>query len=284
MGAIAGIIFFVFLLIVGIIGILSGIIGLIVCRKRKNVDSSFGKILTAVFTVILCISIGITLLPVGFFSFIILVNTLPPDGFVETDIIIEEDGYQDTRFTANGVVYEVTEYYVSDTEIELVPIFTYKTKGFMNGSQCGNYYEFETNEDFDLVCNEFRTIFCPVDKMSEFLKYYSDIENLTAYYDDLEGKRKELNEAEYDAVYGFLKNDLNTLEEQTMAVSNSETFTIELTGKDGVICTETHWFIIISDKVYYEKNSFYNENYRIEYTLIPLPKKLSDTLISIHNR
>lgn len=284
MGAIAGIIFFVFLLIVGIIGILSGIIGLIVCRKRKNVDSSFGKILTAVFTVILCISIGITVLPVGFFSFIILVNTLPPDGFVETDIIIEEDGYQDTRFTANGVVYEVTEYYVSDTEIELVPIFTYKTKGFLNGSQCGNYYKFEANGGFPLVCDEFGTIFCTYNKKPDLEQYYSDPQNLTAYYDNGEETRKELSETDYNALQGFLKNDLNSLSSQSMVADDSEQFVIDITGKDGIICTESHWFVIISDKVYYEKSSFWGENDRVEYNLIELPKGLSDTLISIHNR
>lgn len=283
MGAIAGIIFFVILLIIGIIGILSGIIGLIVCRKRKNENSSFGKILTAVFAVMLCISIGITLLPVGFFSFIILVNTLPPDGFVETDIVIDENGYQDTRFTAYGIVYEVTDYYVSDTEIEPVPIFTYKTSGFMNGSQCGNYYKLEASGNFDLVCDEYGNVFCPANKKNELIKYYSSPENHTAYYDDLSGVRKELSETDYNALQSFLKNDLNSLKSQSMVADDSEQFVIDITGKDGIICTESHWFVIISAKVYYEKSSFWGENDRVEYDLVELPKGLSDALISIHN-
>lgn len=53
--------------------------------------------------VLSAIALGMSVLiisvPVGFFSFIVYVNSVPPESFVETEIVIEEDGYQNTRFT-----------------------------------------------------------------------------------------------------------------------------------------------------------------------------------------
>ena len=109
MGALFAIVFFLILLAIGIIGIVAGIIGLIIGGKRRKAGKTFSPVLSVIFSVILSIGFMITLIPVGFFSFIVIVNSVPPDGFVETEIVIEENGYQDTRFTAAGIVYEVLD-------------------------------------------------------------------------------------------------------------------------------------------------------------------------------
>ena len=284
MGAIFFIVFLAAIAALGVTLLLVGIIGTVICRKRRRENQNTYVRSPVIFTVIIVIGCLTLLPPIGFASFIVIVNTLPPDGFVETELVIEENGYQDTKFTVYGMVFEATEYYLANDETVLTPYFTYKTKGFLNGSQCGNYYKFEANGGFPLVCDEFGTIFCTYNKKPDLEQYYSDPQNLTAYYDNGEETRKELSETDYNALQGFLKNDLNSLNSQSMVADDSEQFVIDITGKDGIICTESHWFVIISDKVYYEKSSFGGENDRVEYNLIELPKGLSDTLISIHNR
>ena len=78
---------------------------------------------------------------------------MPPSDFVETDIVIEENGYQDARFTADGVVYEVLDFEANDDAYIENPIFTYKTEGFLNRSQCGNYYKVENPQGFNIVAD-----------------------------------------------------------------------------------------------------------------------------------
>lgn len=146
MGAIFAVLFFLTVLIIGIIAIAAGIIGLIVVGKKGKSGKSALKVLTAVFAVVLSFGITITLIPAGFFSFIVTANSTPLKGFVKTDIVIEENGYQDTRFTADGVIYEVLDFEVYDIDAISNPVFTYKTAGFLNGSQCGIIMQLKTKK------------------------------------------------------------------------------------------------------------------------------------------
>ena len=41
---------------------------------------------------------------------------MPPEDYVETKITVEENGYQDERFTADGKVYEVIDLYVNNED------------------------------------------------------------------------------------------------------------------------------------------------------------------------
>ena len=284
MGAIAAIVFFVFLLIVGTIGIISGIIGLIIgCKKRKN-GKPISKVLIVVFTVVLSISILITLIPVGFFSFIVMVNTMPPDGFVETEIVIDENGYQDTRFTADGVVYEVLDFQVYDTDSIFNPIFTYKKAGFLNGSQCGNYYAIHNNQGFHLVSDAFGLLFCPVEERERVIAYYTDIANLEGYYDDWNGREFKLSDKEAESVRDFWEMDIDLLHQEQIVLEDAEEFEIKLVCKENLIYVESHWFLIFNDELYYVYDSDFAEEGGLQYTLIRLPDALSETLLNIHQR
>ena len=284
MGAIAAIVFFGFLLIAGTIGIIAGIVGLIIgCKKRKNGTPS-PKVLTAVFAVVLSISIIITLIPVGFFSFIVIVNEMPPDGFVETEIVIEENGYQDTRFTADGVIYEVLNFQVYDTDAISNPIFTYKTDGFLNGSQCGNYYVINNNQGFNLVSDEFGLLFCPIEETESVIAYYTDIANLDGYYDNWEGQELKLSGDKKEAIRYFLNLDISSLHQEQIILEDAEEFEIKLVCKENLIYVESHWFLILNDVLYYVYDSDFAEDDGLQYTLIKLPDAVSEPLLNIHRR
>ena len=284
MGAIAAIVFFGFLLIAGTIGIIAGIVGLIIgCKKRKNGNPS-PKVLTAVFAVVLSISIIITLIPVGFFSFIVIVNEMPPDGFVETEIVIEENGYQDTRFTADGVIYEVLDFQVYDTDAISNPIFTYKTDGFLNGSQCGNDYVINNNQGFNLVSDEFGLLFCPIEERESVIAYYTDIANLDGYYDNWEGQELKLSGDKKEAIRYFLNLDISSLHQEQIILEDAEEFEIKLVCKENLIYVESHWFLILNDVLYYVYDSDFAEDDGLQYTLIKLPDAVSEPLLNIHRR
>ena len=284
MGAIAAIVFFAFLLIAGTIGIIAGIVGLIIgCKKRKNGTPS-PKVLTVVFAVVLSISIIITLIPVGFFSFIVIVNEMPPDGFVETEIVIEENGYQDTRFTADGVIYEVLDFQVYDTDAISNPIFTYKTDGFLNGSQCGNYYVINNNQGFNLVSDEFGLLFCPIEETESVIAYYTDIANLDGYYDNWEGQELKLSGDKKEAIRYFLNLDISSLHQEQIILEDAEEFEIKLVCKENLIYVESHWFLILNDVLYYAYDSDFAEDDGLQYTLIKLPDAVSEPLLNIHRR
>ena len=200
MGALFAILFLGFLFVIGVIGIAVGVVGLIVCGKRKKAGELSGRILTVVFAIVLSIGFVIALIPVGFFSLIVIVNSVPLDGFVETDIVIEENGYQDTRFTADGVVYEVLDFQIYDSDAISEPIFTYKTAGFLKGSQCGNYYAVENYQGFNLVSDEFGLLFSPIEERERIIAYYTDLENLCGYYDDWDDREFKLSDDDAGAI------------------------------------------------------------------------------------
>ena len=284
MGVIAAIVFFVFLLMVGTIGIISGIIGLIIgCQKRKN-GKPISKVLIVLFTIVLSISVLITLIPVGFFSFIVIVNTMLPDGFVETEIVIDENGYQDTRFTADGVVYEVLDFQVYDTDSIFTPVFTYKTAGFLNGSQCGNYYAINNNQDFNLVGDKYGLLFCPIEERDRVIAYYTDIANLDGYYDDWNGSKFKLSDKETESVRDFLEIDIGLLHQEQIVLENAEKFEIKLVCKENLVYVESHWFLIFNDELYYVYDSDFAEDDGLQYTLINLPDAVSEPLLNIHQR
>lgn len=284
MGALFAIIFFLVLLAIGTFGIIAGIVGLIISRKRKMEGKPISRVLTVVFAIVLSISISITLIPVGFFSFIVIVNTMPPDGFVETEIVIDENGYQDTRFTADGVVYEVLDFQVYNNNAISNPIFTYKTAGFLNGSQCGNYYAIDNNQNFNLVSDEFGLLFCPVEERECVITYYTDIANLDGYYDDLEGQEFKLSDDGKEAIQYLGNLDISSLHQEQIVLEDAEEFEIKLVCKENLIYVESHWFLIFNDELYYVYDSDFAEDDGLQYTLIKLPDAVSEPLLNIHQR
>ena len=284
MGTLFTIAFFLILLGVGLITLIVSIVGLVIGKKRRKAQKPFSAILTAVFTVILFLGVALTTLPVGFFSFIAIVNSIPPEGFVETEIVIEENGYQDTKFTADGVVYEVLDFVLCDNEDASTPIFTYKTSGFLNGSQCGNYYAIENSQDFRLVSDEHGLLFAPTEEKERVIAYYTNMENLCVYYDDWNEREFKLSEEEATMVCDFLKLDMSLLKQERVTLTETEEFNIKLVCKEDLVFVNSYWFLSLNGTIYYVRGSDYANDDRIEYILIELPPELADTMMDLHTR
>ncbi len=282
MGVIFGILFLVILFLTGLAGIVAGIIGLVISFKRKKAEKPFPKFLTVIFAVILASGILTTIIPVSSLSLLVLMNTLPPEDFVETDIVIEEDGYQDTRFIADGVVYEVLDLRLYDSHAACNPIFSYKTKGFLNGSQCGNYYDIENRQGFNLVSDAYGALFSPVEEKERITEYYANPQNLYGYYDDFDGCEFKLSDEESEAVKGLMTLDITSLPQETIISEEAEEFTIIISCNDGLVYVESYWFLALDGEIYYVESSMLADNGGFEYTLTGLPEEVSSTLFEIH--
>lgn len=282
MGVIFAIIFFLSLLVIGIIGIIAGIIGLIIGIKRKKAGKPLAKVLIVIFAIVLSIGIVTALIPVGFFTFIVIINSAPPDNFVKTDIVIEEDGYQDTRFTADGVVYEVLDFYVNNTDAISNPIFTYKTAGFLNGSQCGNYYAIDNSQGFHLVSDNFGLLFSPIDEKELVIEHYTDLANLCGYYDNWNGYERKFSDDENQVIQDFLIIDIPSLHQEKIILENAEDFEIKLVCKEELVYVESYWFLVLNNKLYYVYDTDFADDSGIEYTLIELPTEIAHALLNIH--
>ena len=47
------------------------------------------------------------------------------------------------------------------------PLFSYKTSGILNGSQCGNYYTVDNPNNFTLVSDNFGILFAPINEKQQ---------------------------------------------------------------------------------------------------------------------
>ena len=273
MGAIAGVIFFLVVLVVGLCGIGLGVAGLIVNRILKKRQKKAHRVIGVLSIVAIAVSSVITLLPVGFFSFIIYVNSTPPDGFVETDIVIEENGYQSERFTADGTVYVALSFegdydYISEHSH---PVFSYKTVGLMNGSQCGNYYRVDNDYGFTLICDDMSTLFCPEDEKDAIEAFYAD-ESRQSYFCNGEKIPEELDSK--------LNESLNYEEDTTVIPRDGlDEITIEKRSDDGIVVFDFYCLISYNGSLYLIHISRYDTVDASE-----LPRDVSNEILAFLNK
>lgn len=245
MGAIFAVVFFLILLIVGLVLVVGGIIGVVVFSNlRKNGKNV--RVFSIVFTVVMIVGILMLFVPVGFFSFIFMVNVLPPDDYVETDIVIEEDGYQDEMFTACGIRYVNTGLETYDVYDIMVPVFSYKTSGLLNGSQCGNYYLIE-NDRFYLITDGMGSLFCREEDIDKINEYYNDVSNICWY---IEGE--ELISLSNDAaiIMESFYNNTIVLDSNVSYVSGVE-YDVVGVSSDNVVLLDYYWFLFDGEFIYY---------------------------------
>lgn len=96
MGIIFFIIFMLVLVGIGLSAVIGGIVGLLLLRKRKL----RGKVaITVILSLILAFGVLMMAVPVGYVSFLVFVNSTTSEDYVETDIVIEKEGYQDVTFS-----------------------------------------------------------------------------------------------------------------------------------------------------------------------------------------
>ena len=278
MGAVAAVIFFIVLFIFAFVGIALSIVGIIIFSKLSKKGKRFAKPLSVVSIVVLIISIILSLIPTFFFAFIAYVNTIPPEDFIETEIVIEENGYQDTKFTADGTIYHSLDLEVFDHSYIKEPIFSYKTSGFLNGSQCGNYYKVENANNYNLVCDYYGLLFAPEDEKQMVLNYYLEKSNQKWSY-FVEDQIVLID----DAIATLLSNQIEQDDYELVEFSAGDLEIIELvkTSKDELILYDYHSLTIYDNKIYYVCSMMF-EDEDVLYSAIELDNQVYEYFKAIN--
>lgn len=285
MGSMIALILFGVLLLIGLVGTVTGAVGLIVSLRRQKKGLLLSRTLPIVSAIFLAVGIGLMSTSAGLASVVVAVNATPPVGFVETETVIEEQGYQDTYFTADGVQYEVTGFYVVDDVVIGDAIFTYKVDGFLNKSQWGNYYKVHNTEDFPFVCDDYGLIFAPSEQKQRIVSYYTTFQNLSCYYyngtdDELQ---IPLTDEEKNDVRRFWNTELSDIKVLQQIPESPVEFWIELMSLDGTLYITALWFVELDGELCFvgEINPIDGDTF--EYVLYELPERHATRLLAIHN-
>ncbi len=287
MGASIVLIFFILLLEIGTAAIVCGIIGLVILNKKRRAGTPLPKVLGVIFPIVLSIGIATAAIPVTFLSYLvadgIMYSVMESEDFVQTDITIDEVGYQDEKFTANGVVYEVLDFTLTfEEDIASEPVFTYKGDGLFSASECGNYYSVENEQGFDLVSDGCETLFCPTTEKERVIEYYTDITRLNVYYDDWGECRYKLSSDEKQVVQKLLDTDIESLPEEKIVLEDAEEFGIEVVSRDKLLYVKNYEFLIFNKKLYAVTDYEYMDDYDCKYTMRKLPDDIADKILAIH--
>ena len=236
---------------------------------------------------ILCGAMALTALLYG--SYLTYIYAAPPSDFVDTEVWIEEGGYQDKRFTANGVVYEALPLGCDEAicKSKKSAVFSYKPDGFLNGYLSGNYFAITNDHGFDIVWNGLDRLFAPADQVEEIVDFYrADPENwYLLNYEQLDEnddpERITLDHTVVDAICAYLELDVVKLE-TTTAIAEDGYGTVEVwaQSRDGIVIFN-HWFVVIEGKTYIHLSSTTTEKNQEEMTLAILPDEISAPLAEL---
>lgn len=288
----------VLLATLAVLGI-GGVIGGLVCRKsavnkqkqshkRQSKKPMRTSPQVTAFTA-LAVGSGIWTLIFGIWGgYVVLSHALPDSDYIKTDIVIEENGYQDEQFTANGVVYEALPLSANDLVCKnlATAVFTYKTEGFLNGYLTGNYYRIENEKGFDLVWNGVDRLFAPVSEREAILAYYFDEAIVWKYYDWANAEWDEdpegviISQEAAGAMQAYLMLNVDSLPIEKVIPEEYETIAVEGKSSDGIV-TYDYWFVVMEGKVYVQLDSATTNDQREELTLAALPDEIGAPLAKL---
>lgn len=279
------------MLVIGVIGFFIGLAGLIVSIILRKFGKRWATVLIVIAAIVVAVSLVIALIPIGFFVFIYRVNTEPPPDFVETDIVIEENSYQEKRFTADGVVYEVLPL-EADFEGCLAiatPIFSYYTEGFLNGSQCGNYYRLAVSADFTLIWDGSNLLFSTAEEREKILAYYDEAshsEVVWSFYDWTNYESEELlytplSAGGSAAMNAYVACDFTEFPSVSVTLTDYREISVKGTDRDGAVELYYISFFISDGQIYYTDTYEYadGESDAITCTAVVLPEELCRPLL-----
>ena len=194
------------ILLAGVAALVGGIVGL--CLLRRKTFSNKGLVIGLLIALIVVGAI-LLLLPLGVVGYVMWTNFLLDVSTLETNIVIEEEGYPGETFTADGVVYEMLpiypdfDYCFDHSE----PIFTYTWQGVLGQNYPGTLYRVENPQDFDLIWDSCDTMYCPTDQVDEVMAYYSGAEVFrwtyisTDWVDDDDWDSMNVSEADLETIH-----------------------------------------------------------------------------------
>lgn len=274
------------LLILAVVGVIGGIIGIVYSKKLKanNNPKSKKVAVTSLICLLVCLAILLNVAPITAIN----IFSQPDEKFyVETDIVIKESGYQEKKFTANGIVYEAIDFEINNFDAVKEPVFTYKAN-YILWTEGGNYFKVENAQGFDIVSDEFGNVFCPKKDKDKVLKFYSDISKMSGfigYYDDnYDYKEIKIDIDKNECVKKLIKLDNSKLKNINIFANSDKEFYIYLYCNEKIFKLKEYWLIQKDGKVYYldeeETASTFSEN---NYVAYQIPEDISTELFALYS-
>lgn len=273
MGAIAGVIFFIILFVSGIVGIIISIAGLIISKVMRKSGNRFAKAVKVISIIWMIGSIILTAIPTSFFGFIFYINSKLPENYVETDILVEGNIYQDDHFTADGKVYRLLDFEANSDgcKDKATPVFSYKPMGILMRSQWTNFYRIETDQDFDLIWNGDCALYCTDDDREEIIEYYGTCGYQWTYCDPMDLATEDepttyhLPEDAIDGMKEYIKLDISKLAKEEFNESEIDELRvgvlhIDAFSDDGV-CSRFFNIYVMKDGVYEYLETTFGDEY-----------------------
>ena len=280
-----GAMFFVLILIVilalGVIWLSAGIVFFLM-RDKKNSFKGLG--------IGLCILGIVTMaIPVGWYLFIRISNSIPDENYVDTGVMLEwqTDGEIGPEyFEYEGVIYEGLTmkenkfYYGLAEDVKGEPAFNIQypltlAERIWVGRYATMMYHLENDMGLKLFTDEY-TIYCPQDELEKVKAYYQNDDNYewyleTSYYDEnkepyyfSEEKKVSLTKEELSVI-----NELKVTEADTSLayVEDAEEYHLLKRSKDGIMEGRTtlaydqgiwYWNTDVADEEADETETWYN--------------------------
>lgn len=284
MGAVFFVGFMINLLIIGLPLLILGILGIILFPRTAKKGESFGVPFTVISVLVTIVSLVMVMIPIGVFGFFIHMNSMPPDGYVDTGIMIEENGYQDTRFTADGVVYVDLGFDLHYSAEDGEAVFSYREEGFMKGTSYGNYYRLENQNNFDLVSGDRGGVFCPEEDREEILSYYTDEDESVWFYEnDVTMNPRPVTNERMLAMQKLAQFDTEGLTVEDIKVEDYRWATVMEFSSDRLLIKKIYPLIVSEDVVYLQILQDDTDSFDNILKGIPLPKEIGEGLIDICN-
>lgn len=255
-------------------GAVTLVLGIIFLNKGK----SAGKTLTIVGSVCL----GICLIAVIMTVFLTFYSemSLVEDGMADFSVpMIEENGYQEERFTVDGTTYVALPIEPYNDEVGEA-VYCYVAEDPERDAD-GNYYRFENSGGFDLVSDGCGMLFCPEEQAETVLSYYKDPARHDWFITIYEtGEFVPVSDALVEQVNAFCKEARWKLGEKVTGDEYTTWSFVQLS--DGEIHLEYGEDLYLLDgRLYYPTNTFFEDEWETAFNGVPLPEELSDSLLAL---
>lgn len=273
MGAVAALLLGVLAIILGI-GV--AILGVVLIALSASGKRKAGCAAGAVILVLGCLLLGF---PLFLFGGILLENTVIPEDFMNTDIVVEGEPYRDGGFYADGIYYvELREdaYYAGCRPVAEA-VFAYKPDGILNQSQWHNFYRLENAGDFDLIWNGEGRLYCPEEQVDALRDYYMGRESYWNWVDwENDDDKICLPPEAQELLDAFMDNGNPSVERIPGAVDRS--MVLHEFSDDYLMILDSIYLIITEDGIYLNTETIIDEDGNGTNFGIRLPAELEEHL------
>lgn len=278
-----GVVFFVIALLAMLVGgaglLILGIVLRKALKKRARAGGRWARFIRGLAVPAIIFGLIGVILPLIYFGFILYESATPPDDFVETAIVIEEEGYQDERFTADGVTYLRLPF--NDAVQHGEPVFAYKEKGWYTASQWGNYYRIENGVGCDLVSNRYSGLFCPEDQYDRVVEAYESAREADSIW-FVQGEQVEVSD-ELRAAFRAVQALEGEGRQLLLGSESFQVLSVSERSFDGVVLHDSIPLLYTSEGVFLEQIVQSHGNERYSFRALPIPDQWQGILIKLRD-